>query len=94
MKEESVRSILRLIAVVTVLLGAYLSSAAVLSLFAASSTMHGALDGVHALGGVQGTVAGMVTEMGVYAVLSDLLIAAWGVVLYYASPRLAEMIVG
>jgi hypothetical protein len=87
MKEQHVRSVLRLIAVVTVLVGAYLTTATLVSFLAASNTMNGALEGL------QVKLTGLVAEMGVYAVLSNALIAAWGLVLYYSSPKLAEMIV-
>ena len=78
---------MRLIAVVTVLVGASLTTVTMVSLFGVSSTMHGAPEGV------QVKMTGMVAEMGVYAVLSHALIAAWGVVLYFLSPKLAAKIV-
>lgn len=72
---------------VTVLVGAYLTTASLVSFLATSNTMHGAFEGM------QVKLTGLVAEMGVYAVLSNALIAAWGGVLYYLSPKLAEMIV-
>lgn len=88
MKEDSARSILRLIAVVTVLVGAVLTTVTLVSLFGVSSTIQGAAQGVH----VQMT--GMVAEMGFYLVLAHASIVAWGASLYLLSPRLARYIVG
>ena len=87
MNEDNARSVLRLIAVVTILAGASLTTATLISLLGASSAMEGAPVGA------QVRVTGMVAEFGVYALLSHAVIAVWGVVLYSLSPRLARMIV-
>jgi hypothetical protein len=87
MMEDIARSILRLIAVVTVLAGASLTTATLVSLLGASSSMHGAPEGV------QVKLTGMVAEMGGYAVLSHAMIAACGVALYVLSPWLAQKVV-
>ncbi len=87
MKEDSARSILRLIAVITILVGASLATATLVSLLGASNAMEGAPVGM------QVKMTGMVAEMGGYAVLSYVLIAAWGLFLYVLSPKLAEKIV-
>ncbi len=86
MKEDSARAILRLIAVVTVLVGAVLTTVTLVSLFGVSSTIQGVVDG-----DVQAT--GLVAEIGFYAVLAYASIVAWGIVLFLLSPRLARYIV-
>ena len=86
MKEDSARAILRLIAVVTVLVGAVLTTVTLVSLFGVSSTIQRVVDG-----DVQAT--GLVTEIGFYAVLAYASIVAWGIVLFLLSPRLARYIV-
>lgn len=84
MQEETIRSILRLLAVVTMLVGVSLASATLVSLVGASSAA--------AAPGLQVQVTGMVAEMGFYAVLSYAVVAAWGLVLYLLSEKLAAKI--
>lgn len=87
MKEDYARAILRLIAVVTILVGAVLMSATLVGILGTGSTVRGAPEGM------QVKVTGMVAEMGGYAVLSQALIAAWGVLLYFLSPKLAKNLI-
>lgn len=86
MKEDCARAILRLIAVVTILIGGSLATASEMSCLGASMAMSDSP-------GVKVQVTGMVADMGVYAVLSWAVIAVWGVVLYLLSPLLARRVV-
>ena len=87
MSEENIRSILRVIAVVTILVGAILTTMALINLGAASSAVSGAGPGL------QVRANDMVTQLGLYSVLAQLPIAVWGVALWVWSPSLARRIV-
>jgi hypothetical protein len=86
MTEECARAILRIIAVIVVMVGASLTTTTLVSIVAASNAMQNAA-------GMTVQVSGMVAEMGGYAILSYLLVAAWGVLLFFWSPKLAAMVV-
>ena len=87
MKEEIVRSILRIIAVVTVLVGAILLTIAVVQLLAAGRG-YGSSGG-----GIQVHLSGMVWRFGFFTVLAYGSVVFWGGVLFFLSPRLARLIV-
>ena len=87
MKEDTVCSILRLIAVVTVLVGAILVTMTIVSLIGASSSMGSTGMGVT----IRAT--GVVAKMGFFMVLANGMIAVWGLALYRLSPKLARWIV-
>ena len=86
MTESTARSILRILAVVTMFVGWILTSLAILGLISARSTLQVA-------GGMDVQVSGVVDEMGFYAVLGQVLVIVWSAVLYASSPRLARHIV-
>ncbi|HVS10925.1 MAG TPA: hypothetical protein VMS76_13740 [Planctomycetota bacterium] len=85
MTESTVRSILRIVAMVTILIGNILTTSTFVGLLATRSTLQGATMDVQ--------VSGVVAEMGFYAVLGHALVIGWGLVLYATSPRLARHIV-
>lgn len=87
MKEDCARSILRLIAVTTILVGVVLTTMTLVALLGASSAMAGVPPGMEV------KMSGMVADMGMHVVVAHALIAAWGVVLYLSSPVLARRIV-
>ena len=78
MTEATTRSILRLIAVVTILVGVIMTSTTMVSLI-------GMRDMAPSMGAL--------TNMGLYVVFAYALIVAWGIGLYAWSPRLAQRIV-
>jgi hypothetical protein len=86
MTESTARSILRILAVVTMFVGWILTSLAILGLISARSTLQVA-------GGMDVQASGVVDEMGFYAVLGQVLVIVWSAVLYASSPRLARHIV-
>ncbi len=87
MKEETARSILRLIAVATVLVGAILTTTTSVTLIAARSLFQGSGPGMQ----VQAT--GIMVGVGSYSMLATATIVAWGIALYSLSPRLARLVV-
>jgi hypothetical protein len=87
MTEGTARSILRILAVVTMLVGAILTTSTAVGFLATRSTFQGAV------GNMDVQVTGAIAEMGFYAVLAYVLVIAWGAVLYASSPSLARNIV-
>ena len=86
MTEGTARSILRILAVVTMLVGWILTNLAILGMISARSALQVA-------GEMDDQVTGVVGEMGFYAVLGQVLVIVWGAVLYASSPSLARHIV-
>ena len=86
MNEDTVRSILRLIAVVTILVGAVLVTITVLSLVGVSSTISTVQSGMR-------TQPTGLAKLGFFAVAANAMIAVWGALLYYLSPFIARRIV-
>ena len=80
--------LLRLIAVVTVLVGAILTTMTLVNLLGVSRTIEGA-----AAAGVHIEDTGIVGEIGSYALLAHGSIVVWGGLLYLVSPRLAACVV-
>jgi hypothetical protein len=90
MNEDTARSLLRLIAVVTVLVGAILTTMTLVSLLGVNRTIEGAAAaGLH----IDGPHRGIVGEIGSYALLAHGSIVVWGGLLYLVSPRLAAWVV-
>lgn len=85
MTEATVRTILRLVAVVTILVGAILITSTLVAIVGA----HRAMDAA-AMGGV---LRGATNEMTFYTVLAHGTVALEGVLLYMLSPALAKKIV-
>lgn len=97
MQETTLCSLLRLLAVGTMLTGAALTSYAVILLMGASQALQGASHALQdaSLGvdiNLSGMTSSIVSDMGVYLVLARLSVVAWGIVLYMLSPRLARRI--
>ena len=86
MTEGTARSILRILAVVTMFVGFILTSVTIVGIMSARSTLQVA-------GGMDVQVTGVVDEMGFYAVFGQVLVVGWGAVLYASSPSLARHIV-
>ncbi len=85
MTNETARSVLRLVAVATMLVGAILTTITIITLIGATSA---AKD----LQGMQVEITGAIGKMGFLAVLADVSIFGWGFLLFGISPSLAEKI--
>jgi hypothetical protein len=84
MNTASVRSILRIVAVITILVGDIGASTVAISTLGVSRFMESASQGTDLHMSVSG--------MGGYAVLAWLVVAAWGAALYVLSPFIARHI--
>ena len=85
MEESRVRSILRIIAVLAILVGATLVTRATVQRLAVSSTFSG-------LGSLGKQAAERVSAAWIYLILADATISGWGFILYCLSPWLAKRI--
>lgn len=88
MQQETVRSILRIIAVTTVMVGIVLILQSFISLVMMGSIASGSFGGVS----IKGVSVG--GNLGFYLFLSQLCVSAVGLVLYKASDLIAGKIVG
>jgi hypothetical protein len=86
MTESTARAVLRIIALVMILVGVSMATSCVLGTMAAHNTLAGDGHG-------SGVLVSMVTESGLYGVLSTAAIAVWGILLFLLSPILAAKIV-
>ena len=86
MKEDTVVCVLRLAAVLTILVGAVLTTMTFIALIGTSRSMSAADQNV------QIQVSGLVAEMGLFALLAHAAIAGWGFVLLAASQGIARRI--
>lgn len=80
MSEATVRTILRLVAVVTILVGTTMVTMDLVAYAGASRAIHGAMRDVG------GNLTGVVAEFGFVSLLSQAVIAAEGFLLYFLSP--------
>jgi hypothetical protein len=87
MSEATVRTILRLVAVVTILVGTTMVTMGLVAYAGASRAIHGAMRDVG------GNLTGVVAEFGFVSLLSQAVIVAEGFLLYFLSPMLAQKIV-
>lgn len=86
MNEQTARSVLKIIAVVTVLVGLILTGQAAIARIALAETVKSAPVGVQVKAtGVLGAAAG-------YAIVSHAVTIVLGAGLYFASPRLAKYV--
>jgi len=85
MTEASVRVVLRLVAVVTILIGAILVTTTLVAIVGASRAMDAAAMG--------GALRSATIEVTFYSVLAYAMVAAEGLLLYVLSPSLAKKIV-
>ncbi len=85
MTEATVRTILRLVAVVTILVGAILVATTLVAIVGANRAMNAA-----SMGGV---LRSATMEVTFYSVLAHIVIAGEGLLLYMLSPALAKKIV-
>jgi hypothetical protein len=84
MSTSTVRTVLRIVAVVTVLVGWIGVSIGVIGLWGMNKVMQTAIPG--------GELSFSMTSMSGYAILSWLVVPTWGFLLYAASPMLARHI--
>jgi hypothetical protein len=87
MSEATVRTILRLVAVVMILVGTIILTMDVVAYVGASRAIHGAM---REMGG---NLTSAAAEFGFFSLLSQAVIAAEGCRLYFLSPMLAQKIV-
>jgi H+/Cl- antiporter ClcA len=87
MTEATVRTVLRLIAVVTILVGAILVAVTVVAMAGATRVMP------HTGGSFGGGLRGAAYEMTFYTALAYAMVAGAGLLLYKLSPALAKKIV-
>ena len=81
MSIDCARAVLRLIAVTSILIGAAMTTMAIIGVIAWGQTSL-------SVGGHEWSGA----SMDVYSVAAQVSIIAWGIVLFIASPRLAELV--
>lgn len=86
MSEATVRTILRLVAVVTILVGTIMLAMTLVTYVGASRAIRGAMS---ELGG---NLTGVAAEFGFISLLSQAVIVAEGFLLYLLSPMLAQKI--
>ena len=84
MSTQSVRSLLRIVAVLTILVGGIGVSTAIIGSFAIRQLMQSASEGL--------SVQSSVGSAGLFAILSWLVVVAWGAALYQLSPGIARHI--
>ncbi|MCA3009835.1 MAG: hypothetical protein INH34_15785 [Phycisphaerales bacterium] len=87
MSEATVRTVLRLVAVVTILVGTIMLTMALVAYVGAGRAIHGAM---RQMGG---DLTGVAAEYGLFSLLSQAVVAAEGFLLYFLSPMLAKEIV-
>ena len=87
MSEATVRTVLRLVAVVTILVGTIMLLMTLVAYVGASRAIHGAMVEMG------GNLTGVAAEFGFISLLSQAVIAAEGCLLYFLSPVLAQKIV-
>lgn len=87
MSQETVRTLLRLMGVVTILVGAIMCTNSLASLVVAGRAMNGAMPEFGS------RMGGMIVELGTYSLLANALIIGEGLLLFLLSPKLAEKIV-
>lgn len=87
MTENCARSVLRLIAVVTIMIGWSLAAFTLIGFFGASRAM------ASMMSGIQVQMNGAVSEMGLFAVLAYLAVSGLGFGLFVVSSKLAVKIV-
>lgn len=86
MSEATVRTVLRLVAVVTILVGTILLAMTLIAHVGTSRAIHGAMMEM-------GNLTGVAAEFGVISLLAQAVIPAVGFLLYSLSPVLAQKIV-
>lgn len=87
MLEVVVRSVLRILGIMTALVGAILTLQACIAWMAVSTTLSGAP------AGMQVKATGMLGEMGIYAIVAQAVTIALGVALFCLGPVLARRVV-
>ena len=87
MLEVVARSVLRILGIVTALVGAILTLQTCIAWMAYSTTMSGAP------AGMQIKATGMLGDMGMYAILAQAVTILLGIALFYMSPALARRVV-
>lgn len=87
MREATVRTVLRLVAVVTILVGTIMLTMTLVAYVGTSRAIHGAM---REMGG---KLTGVAAEFGFFSLISQAVVAAEGFLLYFMSPMLAQKIV-
>ena len=87
MLEVVARSVLRILGIVTAMIGAILTLQACIAWMAVSTTLSGAP------AGMQIEAKGMLGDMGIYAIVAQAVTVLFGVALFFASPVLARRVV-
>lgn len=85
MTEATVRTVLRLVAVVTILVGAILVATTLVAIVGANHAMNAAA--------MDGVLRSATMEVTLFTVLAHAMVAAEGLLLYMLSPALAKKIV-
>jgi hypothetical protein len=87
MLEVVARSVLRILGIVTAMVGAILTLQAGIAWLAVSTTLS------DAPAGMQARATGMLGDMGIFAIVAQAVTVLFGVALYFASPGLARRVV-
>lgn len=92
MSEATVRIVLRLVAVVTILVGAIFVGMSLVLFIGTSRAIHGAMEGM-GMERMGNDLTSMTRDVHWYALLSDAVVVGEGILLYFLSPMLARKIV-
>lgn len=87
MKQDVARSVLRILGIATTLVGAILTTQALIARMAVSEALSAAP------AGMQVRATGMLGEMGSYAIVAQAVTLGFGVAVFYLSPVLARHVV-